>query len=180
VAAADAQTQSSDGDSVPAVGTLDVARKTHLNREEPAALPKPDPPPPPPDDGAEVQLPAPDGGEPIIIAASSAESQSGRRPISGDTSVSGEERPPLSAHHRASSHSEYVSEFDLAADGDAPSSTAQVPNNQLNYNNRNNDGQVHSFSESQQLEQPKELEEAEVVIQSPQLQQQQHTQAEER
>ncbi|KAH8350769.1 hypothetical protein KR084_011028, partial [Drosophila pseudotakahashii] len=182
VAAADAhaQTPSNDGDSGSVEVTTDAVRKTHLNAEEPAAPPKPEPPPPPLDEaGAGAALPTPDGGEPII-SAPSPESQTGNRPISGDTSVPVEEQPAVTAHHRAHSHSEYVSEFDLAADGDAPSSTAQVPNNQLNYNNRNNAGKVHSFSESQQLEQPKELEKEEVT-QLPELQQQkqQQTQAEE-
>ncbi|XP_017082482.2 LOW QUALITY PROTEIN: SUN domain-containing ossification factor [Drosophila eugracilis] len=171
VAAADAQTQSNDGGS--AEGLTDADRKTHINPEEPEAPPKPEPPPPPLHEGYGVLLPTPDGGEVPVLnlittSSSEEESQTGNLQKVGDTSVPVKERPSLSAHYRANSHSEYVSEFDLAADGDASSSTAQVPNNQLNYNNRNSAGKVHSFSESQQLEQPKQLEEEK---QSPQLQQ---------
>ncbi|XP_039480443.1 uncharacterized protein LOC120444665 isoform X1 [Drosophila santomea] len=179
VAAADPQIQSSDGGSAK-----DAARKTHIDPEEPEAPPKPEPPPPPLYDGAGVLLPTPHEGAPIVpTSSSSAVPQTGNRPISGDTSVPVKELPELSDQRRANSHSEYVSEIDIAADvGDASSSTAQVPNNQLNNNKRSSAGKVHSFSESQQLEQPKQLEKegpAPGQPQSPELQEQQPPQAEE-
>ncbi|EDW90968.2 uncharacterized protein LOC6530329 isoform X1 [Drosophila yakuba] len=179
VAAADPQIQSSDG-----ISAKDAARKTHIDPEEPEAPPKSEPPPPPLYDGAGVLLPTPHEGAPIVpTSSSSAVPQTGNRPISGDTSVPVKELPELSDQRRANSHSEYVSEIDIAADvGDASSSTAQVPNNQLNYNKRSSAGKVHSFSESQQLEQPKQLEQegpAPGQPQSPELQEQQPPQADE-
>ncbi|XP_033163281.1 uncharacterized protein LOC117143016 isoform X1 [Drosophila mauritiana] len=154
VAAADSQIPSSDGGSAK-----DAARKTHIEPEEPAAPPRPEPPPPPLRDGAGVLLPSPQEAAPFVATSSSSAPvpQTGNRPISGDTSVPVKELPALSDQQRANSHSEYVSEIDLAADVGG-SSTAQVPNNQLNYNKRSSVGKVHSFSESQQLEQPKQLE----------------------
>ncbi|KAI8042052.1 hypothetical protein M5D96_003352 [Drosophila gunungcola] len=176
VAAADAQTPSNKGVGTgTGTQTTDAAGQTLINPEIPATPPKPEPPPPPLHEGEVV--PTPDKGVPTYT---SPESES--RPKSGDTSVPVEvEQPALSSAHRANSHSEYFSEFDLAADDAASSSTAQVPNNQLNNNNRNSAGKVHSFSESQQLEQPNELGEGrEEEPQSPELPQQPKKPAEER
>ncbi|XP_052853475.1 SUN domain-containing ossification factor isoform X1 [Drosophila gunungcola] len=175
VAAADAQTPSNKGVGTgTGTQTTDAAGQTLINPEIPATPPKPEPPPPPLHEGEVV--PTPDKGVPTYT---SPESES--RPKSGDTSVPVEvEQPALSSAHRANSHSEYFSEFDLAADDAASSSTAQVPNNQLNNNNRNSAGKVHSFSESQQLEQPNELGEGrEEEPQSPELPQQPKKPAEE-
>jgi len=136
VAAADSQIPSRAGGSAK-----DAARKTHIEPEEPAAPPRPEPPPPPLHNGAGVLLPSAQEGVPIVATSSSSSfaevPQTGNRPISGDTSVPVKELPALSDQQRAKSHSEYISEIDLAADvGGASSSTAQVPNNQLNYNKR--------------------------------------------
>lgn len=120
--------------------------------EEPAKPETLPPPLPPPDDEA---------GEPPTNAL---ESEPGSGPRAGDTSVPVEEADV--GAHRVNSNSDYVvSEYDLASSGSqAPldeatdaSSTAQVPNNQLDNHNRHSVDEVHSVSESQQaLESPKE------------------------
>ncbi|KAH8261907.1 hypothetical protein KR038_010852, partial [Drosophila bunnanda] len=167
-------------------GSPDAAENTHTNARRTEAPPKPEPPPAPP----EFKVPKSatgDSGEPI---ASAAESATGSQPRTGDTSVPVPTLLPVEKHsppHRVNSHSEYVSEFDLAANEMLPlldeatdaspslSTTAQVPNNQLNHNNNtNNAEEVHSVSESQQLEEPKHqqraLEEQAQPSQEPQQQ----------
>ncbi|KAH8282792.1 hypothetical protein KR054_009884, partial [Drosophila jambulina] len=148
-------------------GSPDAAKNTHTNPRRTEAPPKPEPPPAPPE-GKVPKSATQDSGEPM---ASAAESETGSQPRTGDTSVPVPTPLPVekpSPPRRVNSHSEYVSEFDLAAnemlppldkaaDASSPSlsSTAQVPNNQLNHN-YNNARKVHSVSESQQLEEPKQ------------------------
>ncbi|XP_017032957.1 SUN domain-containing ossification factor isoform X1 [Drosophila kikkawai] len=179
VAAADAQGRvqgdaaGGSGDGVVANGggfhgSPDAAEKRHTNPRRTEAPPKPEPPPAPPDEKVPKSA-TEDSGEPI---ASTAESETGSQPRTGDTSVPVPTPLPVekpSPPHRVNSHSEYISEFDLAANempssldeatdasSPSPSSTAQVPNNQLNHNNGNSAEEVHSVSESQQLEEPKQ------------------------
>ncbi|KAH8249185.1 hypothetical protein KR032_007043, partial [Drosophila birchii] len=148
-------------------GIPDAAENTHTNPRRTEAPPKPEPPPAPPEE--KVPKSATDGSRELI--GSAAESETGSQPRTGDTSVSGPTPLPVekpSPPHRVNSHSEYVSEFDLAANEMLPphdeaaeasspslSSTAQVPNNELNHN-YNNAGEVHRVSETQQLEEPKQ------------------------
>ncbi|KAH8381068.1 hypothetical protein KR200_010521, partial [Drosophila serrata] len=169
-------------------GSPDAAENTHTNPRRTEAPPKPEPPPAPPEEKVPKSA-TEDNGEPI---ASTAESETGSPPRTGDTSVPVNTPLPVekpSPPHRVNSHSEYVSEFDLAANEMLPpldeatnaaspshSSTAQVPNNQLNHNNNNgnNAGEVHSVSE---LEEPKQqqqraLEEQTQPSEPPQGQQQ--------